>query len=251
MTVSFRPLLVSMAALGLSFGASAPALAQEAAEQRTSTEFTMDTGGPRTPEQLAMRFDLADLAIKVMPDDKAIEGVATLTFTATAPLDRLVVELDTRFDVSEVAIDGRVLSPRDWVNPEGRMTVSLPRRLRAGQSVDLRIAYAGKPHVARNAPWDGGFVWSTAPGGEPWIATAIQGDGCDLFWPCIDHPMAEPGRVDLHITIPSNLSAHAKGRFLGKEDHGDGWTTWNWTANQPNNYAISLTVGPYVELSGT
>lgn len=251
MTASFRPLLVSMAALGLSFGASAPLLAQEAAEQRTSTEFTMDTGGPRTPEQLAMRFDVADLAIKVMPDDKAIEGVATLTFTATAPLDRLVVELDTRFDVSEVAIDGRVLSPNDWVNPEGRMTISLPRRLRAGQSVDLRIAYAGKPHVARNAPWDGGFVWSTAPGGEPWIATAIQGDGCDLFWPCIDHPMAEPSRVDLHITIPSDLSAPANGRFLGKEDHGDGWTTWNWTADQPNNYAISLTVGPYVELSGT
>ena len=62
-TVSFRPLLVSMAALGLSFGASAPVLAQEATEQRTSTEFTMDTGGPRTPEQLAMRFDVADLAI--------------------------------------------------------------------------------------------------------------------------------------------------------------------------------------------
>ncbi|WP_336622705.1 hypothetical protein [Brevundimonas sp.] len=216
MTVSFRPLLVSMAALGLSFGATAPVLAQEGAEQRTSTAFTMDTGGPRTPEQLAMRFDVADLAIKVMPDEKAIEGVATLTFTATAPLDRLVVELDTRFDVSEVAIDGQPLSPGDWVNPEGRMTITLPRRLGEGQSVDLRITYAGKPHVARNAPWDGGFVWSRAPGGEPWIATAIQGDGCDLFWPCIDHPMAEPGRVDLHITIPSNLSAPANGLFLGK-----------------------------------
>ena len=33
------------------------------------------------------------------------------------------------------------------------------------------------------------FVWSTAPTGEPWIATAVQGEGCDLFWPCIDHPL--------------------------------------------------------------
>ena len=113
MSKTFRPLLVSMAAFGLSLAANAPALAQDTSESRTSTAFTMDTGGPRTPEQLAMQFDVADLAIKVMPDEKAIDAVATLTFTATAPLDRLVVELDTVFDVSEVAVDGRVLSSRD------------------------------------------------------------------------------------------------------------------------------------------
>jgi hypothetical protein len=33
-----------------------------------STPFTLTTGTPRTPEQLAMRFDKADLSIKVLPD---------------------------------------------------------------------------------------------------------------------------------------------------------------------------------------
>ena len=68
---------------------------------------------------------------------------------------------------------------------------------------------------------------------QPWIASAVQGEGCDLFWPCIDHPQGEPDRVDLHITVPSDLSAPANGRFLGKVDHGDGWTTWNWSAKSP------------------
>ncbi|WP_428150412.1 M1 family metallopeptidase [Brevundimonas sp.] len=237
-----RHTLTALAAASLLAG---PAFAQDAGPRET-TPFTLMTDQPRTPEQEALRIDLVDLAIKVIPDDKAIDAAATLTFTATAPVERLVVELDTVFDVSAVTVDGQAVT--GWTNPEGRMTVPLSRPLAAGQSATLRIAYSGHPRVAPRAPWNGGFVWSTAPGGEPWIATAVQGEGCDLFWPCIDSPLAEPGRVDLHITVPTGLSAPSNGRFLGTEDHGDGWTTWNWSAAQPNTYAIALNIGPYVEL---
>jgi aminopeptidase N len=114
--------------------------------------------------------------------------------------------------------------------------------------VSVRIAYAGAPRVAPNAPWDGGFVWATTVDGSPWIATAVQPEGCDLFWPCIDHPLAEPRRVDMHITVPSNLAAPSNGRFMGTVDHDDGWTTWNWSAANPNTYAIALNIGPYEEV---
>jgi len=219
--------------------------AAQDASPRESTAFTLLTDQPRTPEQEALRIDLVDLSIKVLPDDKAIDAVAELTFTATGQVAALVVELDTVFDISAVSVDGL---PTEWTNPEGRMTVALPRPLAAGETTTLRIAYAGQPRVAPRAPWDGGFVWSTAPGGEPWIATAVQGEGCDLFWPCIDSPLAEPDRVDLHITVPTGLSAPSNGRFLGSQDHGDGWTTWNWSAAHPNTYAIALNIGPYAEL---
>jgi len=237
-----RTTLTALAAASLLAG---PALAQDAAP-RESTAFTLKTDQPRTPEQEALRIDLVDLSIKVIPDDKTIDATATLTFTATAPVARLVVELDTVFDVSAVTVDGQAVT--GWTNPEGRITVPLSQPLAAGQAATLRIAYSGHPRVAPRAPWSGGFVWSTAPGGEPWIATAVQGEGCDLFWPCIDSPLAEPGRVDLHITVPTGLSAPSNGRFLGTQDHGDGWTTWNWSAAQPNTYAIALNIGPYTEL---
>ena len=220
-----------------------------AATAPESTAFTLGTDQPRAPEQLAVRFDHADLSIRVRPDDQAIEGVAVLTFTALAPVERLVVELDTRFTVSGVAVDGVAVEAGRWSNPEGRMSVELTAPLATGETAQLRIAYAGQPRVAPNAPWDGGFVWSTTAAGEPWIATAVQAEGCDLFWPCIDHPLAEPGRVELHITVPSTLAAPSNGRFLGTEDHGDGWTTWNWSAAHPNTYAIALNIGPYDEVS--
>lgn len=248
-----RRLLVSASFLTLAACASAP----EAAPQTTSptppapvsTPFTLTTGSARTPEQLAMRFDKADLTFRIHPGTKTIDGVAVLDFTATAPLDDLVVELDTLFAISQIVVDGRPLRPDQWSNPQGRLTIPLAQTLPAGRSTSVRIAYSGVPRQAPRAPWNGGVVWATTPDGKPWVATAVQGEGCDLFWPCIDHPQGEPARVDLHITVPSDLSAPSNGRFLGKVDHGDGWTTWNWTTREPDTYAITLAVGPYVEIS--
>jgi aminopeptidase N len=235
---------------------TAPVAAQETAPAtveitRESTDFTLATDQPRTPEQEAVRFDRADLSIKVIPDDKAIEGVAVLDFTAVAPVSVLPLELDTLLPISSVQVDGRELEPGEggWRNPEGRLWIDLGRDLSPGDTVRIRIAYAGVPRVAPRAPWDGGFVWATTPDGKPWIATAVQPEGCDIFWPCIDSPLAEPGRVDLHITIPSDLAAPSNGRFMGTVDHGDGWATWNWSAANPNTYAIALNIGPYDEIS--
>lgn len=246
--------LIALSACVTTAATVEPAAAQAGPAQaaaRESTAFTLGTDQPRAPEQLAVTFDKADLSIKVIPDEKAIDAVALLDFTAIAPVERLVVELDTLLTVSAVAVDGVAVPADRWSNPEGRMTVELGRTLAAGETAQLRIAYAGQPRVAPHAPWDGGFVWATAQSGEPWIATAVQPEGCDLFWPCIDHPLAEPGRVDLHITVPSNLSAPSNGKFLGAVDHGDGWTTWNWSAANPNTYAIALNIGPYVEIADT
>ena len=88
---------------------SAPALAQEAAPARDSTPFTLSSGTARTPEQLALRFDKADLSFKFLPETQSIEGVAVLDFTATAPASAIVVELDTLFAIASVAVDGQAV----------------------------------------------------------------------------------------------------------------------------------------------
>ncbi len=229
---------------------NAPVFAQTDAAPRESTAFTLETDLPRTPEQEAVRFDKADLAIRILPDQKAIEGVATLDFTVLAPIQRLAVELDTLFTVSEITLDGETVPADRWSNPEGRLTVEVPEGLAVGATPSLRIHYGGQPRTAPRAPWNGGFVWSTAPSGEPWIATAVQLEGCDLIFPCIDNPNAEPGQVDLHVTVPSNLSAPGNGVFKGKTDNGDGTTTWGWSIANPNIYAVNITVGPYEEVTG-
>ncbi|MDQ0837696.1 M1 family metallopeptidase [Sphingomonas faeni] len=215
------------------------------------TAQTQRSGGVLTPEQTALRFDSADLAFEVLPETESLNGVATLVFTAKAPLARLPIDLDRNLPVSAIAIDGVPLAPSAWSNPEGRLIITLPKPVPAGGKVTAKITYAGTPHVAVKAPWDDGMVWSKTPDGRTWFATTAEGYGCDLFWPCLDFPTGEPALVTLHITVPQGLKAPSNGVLLGVDTLADGRTTWNWCAKHPNTYGIALNVGPYEEISGS
>ncbi len=215
------------------------------------TAQTSSSGGPLDPAQKAVRFDFADLAIEVFPEREAIAGTATLYFTTRAATGRLAIDLDRNYAISAVAVDGRPLATSAWSNPQGRVAIKLPRRVAAGQKLAVRIAYAGKPHVAVRPPWDGGFIWAKTPAGQPWIATAVQMEGCDLIWPCIDYPTYEPDRIALHITVPKGLKAISNGVLRDTATLPDGRTTWNWEARDPTLYGVALNIGPYEVVSGS
>lgn len=215
------------------------------------TAQTDRSGGPIDPDEAKLGFDAADLRFEVLPDTQTLNGVATLSFTAKAPLDRLVLDLDRNIAPSAVTIDGHRLRASAFTDPDGRLTISLTRRIPAGRHVTARITYGGQPHVAVKAPWDDGMVWSKTPDGRPWFGTTTEGSGCDLFWPCLDFPTGEPGMVTLHITVPKGLKAPSNGVLLGVDTLPDGRTTWNWRIKHPNTYAITLNVAPYEVISGT
>ncbi len=189
----------------------------------------------------------AELDIEIFPETRRIKGVATLTLSNNAALDRLLIDLDKNFIVSGITIDGTPLAQRAWTNPEGELTITLPARKAAGGRIVARIAYEGEPHVAVRAPWDDGFVWSDHQG-QPWLATTGQGYGCDLYWPCLDFPQGEIGRMVMRITVPRGLSAPANGRLTGVDQLPDGRTRWNWESGSINPYLVALSVGPYVEI---
>jgi len=82
-------------------------------------------------------------------------------------------------------------------------------------------------------------------------ATAVQGGGCDLFWPCIDNPQVEPMAADIYFTVDNNLIAASNGR-LQSVTESNGRKTFHWrTETSINNYAISVNIGPYELLEGT
>ncbi len=220
-----------------------------ATQQAPLTATTVESGLPRPPEQLAVVFEKADLKLKIDPATRSIAGDAVLTLTARQALQRVVLDLDRNLPIDAVEVDGERLPSTAYGNPEGRLAVQLPRPLAEGAQVKVRVVYHGEPHVAKRAPWDGGFVWSTTPDGKPWVASAVEGEGCDLFWPCIDHPMGKAKVVEEHFTVPSPLVAAGNGVPLGM-DEANGWRTWHWRAKNPSTYGISVNVGPYQQLSG-
>ncbi|MDQ2879465.1 MAG: M1 family peptidase, partial [Pseudomonadota bacterium] len=203
------------------------------------TAQTQRSGGPIDPDQAKLRFDSADLSFEVSPDSETINATAILTFTAKAPLDRLVIDLDRNLGPRSIALDGAPLPASAYANPEGRLTITLPHGVPTGRTVVATIGFGGTPHVAEHAPWDAGMVWSKTPDGRPWIASTTEGYGCDILWPCLDFPTGEPSVVTLHITVPAGLKAPSNGVLLGTTTLPDGRTTWNWRVAHPNTYAIA------------
>ncbi|MDB5705673.1 MAG: family peptidase [Sphingomonas bacterium] len=242
----FQKPFLALAALSLTAAAELPKKGEPAI-----TEQTQRSGGPIDPDQAKLQFDHADLKFEVLPEAEALLGVATLTFTAKAPLTRLVIDLDKNLAPSAIAIDGKPIPATYFGDPDGRLTIRLPNPVPVGKQVTATITYGGTPHVAVRAPWDDGMVWAKTPDGRTWFATTAEGYGCDLFWPCLDFPTGEPTNVTLHITVPKGLKAPSNGKLLGVDTLRDGRTTWNWSVRQPNTYGIALTVGPYEEISGT
>ena len=214
------------------------------------TPQTQRSGGPIDPDQAKLQFDAADLSFEVLPQTEQLRSRAILTFTAKAPIDRLVIDLDRNLGPQAVAIDGAPLPRSAFRNPEGRLIITLPRPYAKGERVVAAITYGGTPHVAVKAPWDDGVVWSRTGDGRLWFATTTEGYGCDILWPCLDFPTGEPGRVALHITVPKGLKAPSNGVLKGVDTLPDGRTTWNWEIKHPNTYAIALNVAPYEVISG-
>ena len=242
-----RPLRPAL--LALSFALAFTGCASVQHHQPPLTTLTENSGGVMPAEQKRVHFDHAELHIAVDPAQQRIDASATLSFTAHEPTDALVLDLDRNLPISAIEVDGKSLAPSAWSNPEGRLRIQLPNALRAGEHVSTTVHYGGQPHVAKKAPWDGGFVWSHTKDGQPWVGSAVEGEGCDLFWPCIDQPEGKPDLVDLYVTVPKPLVAPGNGILIGISDEGDK-RTYHWRAKHPTTYAISINVGPYKELTG-
>ena len=125
-------------------------------------------------------------------------------------------------------------------------------KLSRNNEYSLLIYFHGKPRIAFNAPWDGGWIWSKDEKGRPWMTVACQGLGASSWYPCKDHQSDEPeSGASLSITVPDSLVAVANGRLKDKITN-QGFTTWKWDVVNPiNNYNIIPYIGKYVNFTNT
>jgi aminopeptidase N len=200
--------------------------------------------GTLSPAQAAFDVLHYDLSLQVMPEQREITGVLKVKFQAVLALPMLVMDLDSRLEVSAVKDDvGEILA---FEQRDGRVFITYPQAIPVDAIATTAIHYSGMPRIAPNPPWEGGFQWERTMRGEHWIATSCQMEGADLWWPCKDHPSDKPDGVDLHIRIPQPLVCASNGRLQSVEEHEDQTRTYHWKLEVPiANYAVALNIAPY------
>jgi aminopeptidase N len=243
-----RKIFISAGCITLLLLAAAGASAQRQLGARPT-----DSGGPLMPEQAAYDVKSYDLALSINPADQSIKGTLTTHALIVHPTAWFVLDLDDPLKVegvSEIQTDGKI-EPLQFERRGGKIWIEFPLTRQPGETVKVSVNYGGKPRVAPRPPWVGGFIWSKTATGQPWIATACQMDGADVWWPCKDHPSDEPDSMALHITVPEPLIVASNGRLQGVKKNGDGTQTFNWLISVPfNNYSVALNIAPYRTIEG-
>jgi aminopeptidase N len=185
------------------------------------------------------------LNIKINPIQKSIVGYNEIEFKITEQTNKIQLDLFANMKVDSIIFNDQKLNyKRDF----GAVFIEFPDFLPTNSNQILKFYYSGNPTIAKNAPWDGGFVFSKDSNKKDFIGVACQGAGASLWFPCKDSQTDEPDfGATIKVEVPNGLMNVSNGRFIGKKDLKNGYTRWDWKVKNPiNSYDITLNIGDYV-----
>ncbi len=210
------------------------------------TEFTRQDSlrGSITAERAWWDLTYYHLSVKVNPDDSSFVGTNLIQYRVKDAAQTMQIDLQPPMEINRITQNRK---EQTFKRDGNAWFISLDKQQKAGDVNELFIEYSGKPRVSKRPPWDGGVSWRKDENEKHFIATANQGDGASLWWPCKDHPYDEPDSMLISITFPENLMNVSNGRLRKLEQNNDGTKTSHWfVANPINAYGVNINIGDYV-----
>jgi aminopeptidase N len=206
-------------------------------------------GSFTTPARRWWDVSFYDLHVAIAPRDSSIRGYNAITYRVLEPAREMQIDLMPPLVVDSMIQDEKAVRFRR----EGAAffaTLDAPQR--AGEQKTITVHYHGRPQIAKNPPWQGGFSWTTDSLGRPWVVTTDQGMGASVWWPNKDTQADEPDSQRVALRLPAPMIDVSNGRLRGTTQHPDGTTTYEWFVVNPiNNYAIAVAAGRYAHYSET
>lgn len=189
------------------------------------------------------------LHVEVDIDNKNIAGYNDIYFDVVEDFSRLQIDLFEHMNIRGIDYEGTELKYEREFNA---VFVDFPRTLKKGEKARIRVNYDGAPIVAKNAPWDGGFVWAKDKNENDWVGVACEGMGASSWWPNKDHLSDEPDSMTLSFAVPKDLVCVANGRLREKRKYPDNMAEYIWHVSYPiNNYNVTMNIGKYSHFSET
>jgi aminopeptidase N len=203
--------------------------------------------GSITPERAWWNLTYYHLDIVVNPADSTINGTNTVTYKVLNPSKVMQIDLQEPLKILKVTQNNVDLS----FKREGNVYwIDMPQNLVKDNIYSVVITFGGKPQVSVRPPWSGGITWKKDKNGLPFVASACQGDGASLWWPCKDHMYDETDSMLISVNVPGNLMDVSNGRLRSVVKQKNKTKTYNWFVSNPiNNYGVNINIGDYANFS--
>ncbi|MFD2147701.1 M1 family metallopeptidase [Mucilaginibacter antarcticus] len=204
--------------------------------------------GNLTPLRTCYDISYYHLDVKFDIDKKYISGSNQFKFTATQNFTKLQFDLYANLTIDKVVYKGKNLP---FTREAAAVFVTFPKAIKKGAKDEFIVHYNGNPTIAKNAPWDGGVVYTKDSLGTAWVATACQGAGASIWWPTKDHQADEVDSMLISISVPKGLKDVSNGRLRKTTELKDGYTRFDWFVGNPiNNYDVAANIGDYAHFGG-
>jgi len=182
-----------------------------------------------------------DLKVRIDPVAEYLTGTNTIRFRMLSADNRIQLDLYENLKIEKVAYANQEVS---YVREGNAFFVDFPEMLPKGSEQIITVHYGGKPKATSRF---GGFVFGKDPAGNPWIYTACQDVGAQVWWPNKEQWKDEPEGMRLRVAVPNGLTNVSNGRLMGTKDLGDGYTEFDYVVHYPiNNYNVSVNIAKYV-----
>jgi len=236
-------LLLPALLVALSFTAQAQLLVPK--ERFTKADSLHGNNGPM---RTCYDINYYHLNVKFDIENKFISGSNQFKFTATEDFKTLQFDLFANLKLEKVVYRGKELPYKREINA---VFLTFPAAITKGSKEEFTVYYSGNPVIARNAPWDGGVVFTKDSLGKPWVATACEGVGAAIWWPNKDQLTDEVDSMMISISVPKGLTDVSNGRLRKKTELKDGYTRFDWAVTNPiNNYDVEANIADYTHFGG-
>lgn len=198
-------------------------------------------------------WDVKKYDLSVEPDfnQKSIKGYNKISFEITKDITDPVFQIDLQKPMKADKVEGNF--PIATYKQDGDFIfVTAKKKFKKGEKYTLNVTYSGNPVIAKNAPWDGGWVFTKDEKGNPWMSVADEGIGASIWLPTKDIWSDEPENgIIMKIITPNDLVGVGNGRLTDKKTEG-GKTAYTWEVkNAINAYSIIPNIGKYVNFKDT
>lgn len=200
--------------------------------------------GALNPDRTCFDVYYYDLNLNIDIQNKSIQGVNNIYFKTLSNTNRIQLDLFSNLLIDSIIFNKQKVS---FTRDSNAFFIQFPSILQTNTSHTVSVYYEGNPIIAKKAPWDGGWVFTSDSLHRPWVGVACEGIGASLWWPLKDHLSDEPDSMRLHYTVPSSLMAVGNGILESQSISRDKkTTTFNWKISYPiNSYNVTCNIANY------